>query len=296
MFYLKFRKCQDNGNLCIKYRHPLPSLEILFFLECLGAIMFVWVHFFMQSLQKKFIFCIQMGRPWINPDQRVGQLLRESQKYSLREPQKESLRTTNPPTTTLVSVVAAPTHLPCISHHPTHPLPTKSLRCQVSTAPRAIAPPLNTRACMTWAHAKFQENSSCFFWYISWCKVFKKVHFLHSNGPPPESTLNQRVGQLLRDSQKCHCLDICRNSLHATCICEVSTVKCWKPCHHWDISPSGRHRDGDQCRFPKLLRVLVPRVQVKTVGVTHGLGTLEGVKTMELSINYIIRVVYVLQS
>ena len=152
--------------------------------------MFVWVHFLMQSLQKKFIFCIQMGRPWINPDQRVGQLLRESQKYSLREPQKESLRTTNPPTTTLVSVVAAPTHLPCISHHPTHPLPTKSLRCQVSTAPQAVAPPLNTRACMTWAHAKFQENSSCFFWYISWrCKVFKKVHFLHSNGPPRESTL-----------------------------------------------------------------------------------------------------------
>ena len=115
-------------------------------------------------------------------------------------------------------------------------------------------------------------------------KSSKKYIFLHSNGPPPESTLNQRVGQLLRDSQKCHCLDICRNSLHATCICEVSTVKCWKPCHHWDISPSGRHRDGETCQFPKLLRVLVPRVRVKTLGVTHGLGTLEGVKTMELSI------------
>ena len=73
--------------------------------------------------------------------------------------------------------------------------------------------------------------------------------------------------------------------MYVTCTGEVSTVKCWKSCHHWDISPSGRHRDGDQSRFPKLLRVLVPRVQVKTVGVTHGLGTREGVKTMELSIS-----------
>ena len=124
-----------------------------------------------------------MGRPL---NQRVGQLLRDSQ-CSLRDPQKnrlgtKSLSTTNPPTTTLVSVVAAPTHIPCISHHPTHPLPTKSLRCQVSTAPQAIAPPLNTRACMTCAHVKFQEYSSCFFWYISLCKVFKTWNKGSDNG------------------------------------------------------------------------------------------------------------------
>ena len=134
-----------------------------------------------------------MNQPWIKRSDnglvtikhiRLGTL----KTTSLRElgTFKKSLDTTNPPTTTLVSVVAAPTHLPCINHHLTHPLPTKSLRCQVSTAPGASAPPLNTWARMTCAHAKLQEYSSCFFGTFLDVKSSKN-HFLHSNGPPPES-------------------------------------------------------------------------------------------------------------
>ena len=142
-----------------------------------------------------------MGRPL---NQRIGHLLRDSQ-FSLRDLQKRSLSDPlknrwAPPTHPIVSVVL-PTHLPCTSISHTHPLPTKSLRCQVSTAPRAIAPPLSTWACMTVRMQK-TKNILHVFWCISLCKVFKKLHFLLSNGQPPESTLNQRVGQWLRESQK----------------------------------------------------------------------------------------------
>ena len=50
-------------------------------------------------------------------------------------------------------------------------------------------------------HAKLQEYSSCFLVHF-YLKSSKNYIFLLSNGPPPESTLNQRVRQWLRDSQK----------------------------------------------------------------------------------------------
>ena len=121
-----------------------------------------------------------LNQPWIKGSDNCLGSLKNIRLGTL----KKSLNATNPPTTTLVSVVAAPTHLSCISHHPTHPLPTKSLRCQVSTAPRAIAPPLNTRACMTCAHAKFQQNSSCFFGTFLDVKSSKKYIFCIQMAPP----------------------------------------------------------------------------------------------------------------
>ena len=128
-----------------------------------NLIMFLWCISWCKVF-KKSIFAFKWAAPWIKGSGNcVGTLNIRSGTLKKHRLGTKSLSTTNPPTTTLVSVVAAPTHIPCISHHPTHPLPTKSLRCQVSTAPRAIAPPLNTRACMTCAHAKLQEYSSFFF-------------------------------------------------------------------------------------------------------------------------------------
>ena len=154
---------------------------------------------------KKSFFAFKWAAPWIKGSGNcLGTVNIRSRTLKKKRLGTKSLSATNhhQPTHHHPCISCCGAHPPPLYQSPPHPPPpNKVIKVSSQYCTRSKCTTIEHMSVYDSTHAKNQEYSSCFLVHF-YLKSSKNYIFLLLNGPPPESTLNQRVGQWLRDSEK----------------------------------------------------------------------------------------------